>query len=199
MKLKWNQYIYKYRESWGLTQPSELILLSCDPAVVQHLYLLTPLDSHINTRLILQYRPPHSPHPLQLWFQFQATSICFIKCPWCLHSCLSHEHWCHFRASFAACARWEWRHDAGGVWWISSWPEWFHQGHQEGLQQWEESECDISIDIMSWNWNQHCHACKIRSHALHLTLLVAADDLLQSNTSACQHTLWLIEVGFKES
>lgn len=49
-------------KSPGFTQPSELILLSWGPAVVQHLYLQSSLDSFINMGIIQHHRFPLSLH-----------------------------------------------------------------------------------------------------------------------------------------
>lgn len=50
------------------------------------------------------------------------------------HNVVSH------RTSRASSAHRERRHDAGWIWWVHPWPQRLHQGHKEGLQQWEEGK-----------------------------------------------------------
>lgn len=80
---------------------------------------------------------------------FQSTTLpCDTWSFLTLCSCVCYEQLYRPRASSATCAHWEWRHTAGGVRRVPSQPERLHQSYQEGLEQWEESECVAELSSM---------------------------------------------------
>lgn len=105
------------------------------------LALSISLNSHADTGWLQSTHSASHPHCAATWFQIQSLSTCFIF----IVVSVPRPTVCHFRASSATRAGGEWRHDAGGVRWIHSRTQRFYQGHQEGFQQWEESECDIIV------------------------------------------------------